>query len=123
MDPAARQLLATTTTVDLTTFGARSGRPVRIEIWFWEVDGRYFVTGTPGPRDWYANVRADPRVVVHVPGFDLPGIATPVADRTVREAVFTLPRTDWYLTQTTLDDLVGNAPFIEITFEAHPGEA
>ncbi len=53
-------------TVDITTTGARSGRPRRIEIWFHNVDGTVYLTGLPGPRDWYANLMADPRLTFHL---------------------------------------------------------
>ena len=49
-------------TIDITTYGARSGEPRRIEIWFHYVEGRWYLTGSPGRRDWYANLRADPRL-------------------------------------------------------------
>ena len=49
-------------TIDITTTGRRTGRPRRIEIWMLDVDGRYFITGTPGRRDWLANLSADPKL-------------------------------------------------------------
>jgi hypothetical protein len=52
-------------TIDITTVGARTGIPRRIEIWSHRVDGRWYLTGMPVPR-WYANLRADPRFVVHL---------------------------------------------------------
>lgn len=45
-------------TIDITTLGARTGLPRRIEVWFHRVDGRWYITGVPGPRSWYANLRA-----------------------------------------------------------------
>jgi hypothetical protein len=47
-------------TIDITTLGARSGIPRRVEVWFHRVDGRWYVTGMPRPRSWYANVRQSP---------------------------------------------------------------
>ena len=114
--PAALDLLAATPTVDLTTTGARTGRPSRIEIWGWVIDGRYIITGTPGPRHWLANVRSDPVVTVHAAGHDLPGTAVVVVDPEFRRRVFTDDATAWYLTQVPLDRLVAEAPMIEITF-------
>lgn len=108
-DDLARHL-----TIDLTTTGRRSGRPSRIEIWWFRVDGRFVITGTPGPRDWYANVLADPRVTVHVGGLDLPATATPVADPGFRRRVFTDARTSWYSTQAELERLVAEAPMVEV---------
>ena len=49
-------------TIDITTLGARTGIPRRIEIWFHRVDGRWYLTGMPVPRNWYANLRAHPAV-------------------------------------------------------------
>ena len=60
--------LATIRTIDLTTFGRKSGVPRRIEIWWFHVGGRFIITGTPGRRDWLANVKANPTVVIHVDG-------------------------------------------------------
>ena len=53
-------------TVDITTTGRRSGQPRRIEIWMLDIDGRFFITGTPGRRDWLANLMAEPRLTVHL---------------------------------------------------------
>jgi len=66
MDPAIRLALETDFTLDITTTGRLSGAACRIEIWMMHVDGRFFITGTPGPRDWMANLKADPRLVVHL---------------------------------------------------------
>lgn len=106
--------LAAQLTVDLTTRGRRSGRPLRVEIWWFHVDGRFVITGTPGPRHWYANVLADPHVTVHVDGLDLPALARPVTDPEARRRVFTDPRTGWYREQADLDELVRTSPMIEL---------
>jgi hypothetical protein len=53
-------------TIDITTLGARSGTPRRVEVWFHRVDGRWYLTGMPVPRSWYANLRANPRFIVHL---------------------------------------------------------
>ena len=53
-----------TRTVDITTTGRRSGAPRTIETWVHERDGRDYLSGRPGPRGWYANLRADPRLTV-----------------------------------------------------------
>jgi len=108
-------------TVDITTVGRRSGEPTRIEIWMFEVDGRFVITGTPGPRDWYANLLADPLLTIHVKtglAVDLDAIATPVADPGVRRRVFEAPHTSWYRTQSTIEDLVANSPMVEVRFPA-----
>ena len=103
-------------TVDLTTTGRRSGRPVRIEIWWFRFEDRFIVTGTPGPRHWLANLRADPALTVHVDGQDLPATAAFVVDRDFRHRFFTDPETSWYADQVELDRLVEEAPMVELTF-------
>lgn len=95
--------------------------PARIEIWMFEVDGRFVITGTPGPRDWYANVLDDARLTVHLdgsPGLDLRAVANPVIDPASRRRVFEAPHTTWYRSQTSIDDLVANSPMVEVRFLA-----
>lgn len=110
--------LSTTRTIDFTTFGARSGNPSRVEIWWFEVDGHLIITGTPGPRDWLANVRANPNVLVHVNGFDIEATAVEVVDEEFRRAVFEQPDTRWYSSQAELERLVSEAPMIEIRIKS-----
>jgi hypothetical protein len=72
-------------TIDITTVGRRSGAARRIEVWFHHIDGRWYLSGVPGPRNWYANLRADPRFVVHPKHgvtADLPATARPADART-----------------------------------------
>lgn len=110
-------------TVDITTFGRRTGRPRRLEIWMLHIDGRFFITGTPRARDWLANLRADPRVVVHVKQAvhdDVGGRVVEVTDAGTRRWVFEHDDAAWYLGQTSLDDLVTNAPMVEIFFDDAP---
>jgi deazaflavin-dependent oxidoreductase (nitroreductase family) len=108
--------LAATRTIDLTTTGRSSGTPSRIEIWWFHVDGRFLISGTPGPRDWMANVQADPSIVVHTRDGDFPGTARVVTDPELRRRFFTHPEVGWYRSQADLDRLVATAPMIEIEF-------
>ncbi len=101
-------------TIDLTTTGRRSGRPSRIEIWWFHIDGRFIITGTPGPRDWYANVLTHPAVVIHSPLGDHPATAVPVTDPGVRRTVLHHPDTHWYRGREDLERLVATAPMVEI---------
>lgn len=99
MDPEIERALAITPasrarerTVDITTTGARTGRPRRIEVWFYRVDGRIYLSSSPASRGWYANVVANPEFVFHLKNgvrADLRAVGTPVLDGTQREAVFT----------------------------------
>lgn len=110
--------LAAIRTIELTTVGRNSGSAARIEIWWFYVEGRFIITGTPGKRDWYANVLANPRVIVHTPAGDVAGTATPVADPALRRQVFTHPDVGWYQTQVELERLVATSPMIEISLGA-----
>jgi hypothetical protein len=99
VDPRIEQALAITPasrarerTIDITTTGARTGRPRRIEVWFYRVDGRIYLSTSPARRSWYANIVANPDLVFHLKHgvrADLRAVGTPVLDRARREAVFT----------------------------------
>ena len=107
-------------TIDITTTGRRSGLPRRVEIWFLCVDGRFFITGTPGPRDWYANLLADPSFTFHLKESmtaDLAATAVPVHDPAMRRHVVESAAARWYLTQVDLAEMVEHAPMIEVTFD------
>ncbi len=83
--------LAQDRVIDITTIGRKSGEPRRIEIWYHRLDGRYYITGTPGrPRDWYANLVAHPGFTFHLKDSataDLPATARPITDQGEREKV------------------------------------
>jgi deazaflavin-dependent oxidoreductase (nitroreductase family) len=108
--------LAAQQTIDLTTFGRRSGLPRRIEIWWFRIDGRFIITGTPGRRDWLANVRARPEVIIHAAGQDIPARVRLIHDREFRRRVFADPAVCWHRTQSELDRLVAHAPMVEVLF-------
>lgn len=111
--------LAADPTIDITTTGRRSGEPRRIEIWMVDVDGQFFITGTPGRRDWLANLAANPELIVHLKrhaNLDLPATASVVTDQATRRRVLEHPSSHWYRGQTPIEDLVAHAPMIEVTF-------
>ncbi len=121
-DPEVAAILAEASsgpvTIDMTTIGRRTGEPRRIEIWFIVVDGQLYVTGTPGRRDWFANLTADPRVVLHLRTadgeIDLHGDAVIVADPAERRDLFAHPAAQWYVGQSSTADLVAHAPTVRV---------
>jgi hypothetical protein len=122
VEPEIERALASDGTVDITTTGARTGLPRRIEIWFLHLDGRTFITGTPGRRGWYANLVADDRLTFHLKETivaDLSARAVPVEDEPTRRWVFTRPHrwNDWYLAEASLDELLAGSPMVEIQFD------
>ena len=114
-------------TIDITTVGRRSGIPRRIEVWFHRVDGRWYITGVPGPRSWYANVRAHPRFTVHLKHgvtADLPATAVPVDEPTRRRvitAVLDLQNRPEIAARVSrrqdLGDWLARSPLVEIVFD------
>jgi deazaflavin-dependent oxidoreductase (nitroreductase family) len=115
-----RNELADDPTIDITTTGRRSGQPRRVEIWMLDVDGRFFITGTPGPRDWLANLIADPALTIHLKRqakVDLTARAVLVDDATTRRAVLEHLSARWYRSQTPLEELVATAPLIEVVVD------
>lgn len=109
-------------TCDITTTGRRSGRPSRIEIWYFVVDGVVYLTGTPGPRDWYANLLADPRLTFHVKEgahAELAAVAEPVLDPVERRRVMgaVMVGNSWFRAQRfDLDAWVAGSPLVAIRF-------
>ena len=114
-------------TIDITTLGARTGTPRRIEVWFHRVDGRWYLTGMPRPRSWYANLRAHPRFTVHLKhgvAADLPATAVPVDEPTRRRvitAVLDLQNRPDIAARVSrrqdLDDWLARSPLVEIVFD------
>ncbi len=90
LDERIQQALARGHTIDITTTGRRTGRPRRIEIWFHNVDGRFYISGRPGRRGWYANLRANPEFTFHLKQTvraDLPARATVIHDPAERRTI------------------------------------
>lgn len=112
--------LDTDDTIDITTIGRKSGLPRRIEIWFMRVNGRTYITGTPGPRGWYANMLANPRFTFHLKQSlqaDLPAQARIVRDPDERRKVMLDPALHWYQERVdSLENLVENSPLVEVQF-------
>lgn len=101
-------------TVDLTTWGRKSGLPRRIEIWMVRVSDRYYITGTPGRRDWLANVRARAEAILHSGQEDVPCSVREVTAEEERRTVMEAAAAHWYRTQRDVSDLVAHAPLIEL---------
>jgi deazaflavin-dependent oxidoreductase (nitroreductase family) len=118
MDERIKRALARDRVIDITTTGRRSGRPRRIELWFHNLDGTIYLTGSPGKRDWYANLRAHPEFTFHLKRSvqaDLPAQATPILDEAARRAI--LARIVPDVGQGgELEAWVARSPLVEVTF-------
>jgi deazaflavin-dependent oxidoreductase (nitroreductase family) len=110
--------------IDITTTGRKTGEPRRIEIWFHRLDGRYYITGSPGrPRDWYANLVAHPGFTFHLKESataDLPATARPITDPVEREKVFAgllAPLADFTRRPGQEPEAwLATSPLVEVTF-------
>ena len=107
--------LARNRTIDITTTGAKSGRPQRLEIWAWVADGTVYLTGSPGRRDWYANLKENPEFSFHVKRglqLDLPARARPIEDPVERRDVLTRVLAGSY----DLEGWITGSPLVEVEF-------
>ncbi|WP_181773584.1 nitroreductase/quinone reductase family protein [Amycolatopsis pittospori] len=116
-------------TIDITTTGARTGRPRRIEVWFYRADGRIYLTTQPARRSWYANILANPAFTFHLKHgvrADLAAVGTPVREPGEREAVFRAviadlnqPRNPAGIPQPVqpLAEWLAGSPLVRVDFE------
>jgi hypothetical protein len=111
-----RQALERQQTVEITTVGRRTGRPQRIETWRYLAGGRFWLTGSPGRRDWYANLLAQPGFTLHLKDRDLPVRGRPVTDPDERAAVFgeIVPGLSW---AGSLESWLAGSPLVEIELD------
>ena len=119
MDDAVQQALEAERVVDITTTGWRSGDPRRIEIWIHHLEGRWFITGLPGLRSWYANLVATPAFTLHVKKgatADLPSTARAITDEAERREVLVdlLPSIG---RDRPIEDWVARSPLVEVMIE------
>ena len=127
MDQATRTRLEAGGICDITTIGARSGDPHRVEIYYHHLDGEFFITGRPSDRtrDWLANMRANPAFTLHLKDgviADLPVVAAEITDADERDDVLLQIRTrSWDVERqkaiATNADWVQRAPLVRFTVE------
>ena len=119
MDETIKHALAHDRVIDITTIGRQSGQPRRKEMWFHNLDGRLYITGTPGTRDWYANLVANPAFTFHLKESttaDLPARARPIVDPDERMLILTpllakLGRSD------QMDEWITKSPLVAVTID------
>lgn len=84
MDEAVKKAMDRGGIADITTVGRKTGKPRRIEIYFHQFDGEYYLTGRHGPRrDWEANIVANPEFTLHLKRgitADVPVVGEPEPD-------------------------------------------
>lgn len=125
IDPASS---AWERTVDITTTGARTGLPRRIEVWFYRFEDRIYLSGLPGRRSWLANLAATPRLAFHLKHgvrADLPAAARIVTDQQERRRAFSFFVADMNQphdparigTRTSVAEWMAGSPLVEVVFD------
>ena len=118
VSPEIAKALSRGGVIDMTTAGAKSGKPRRIEIVFHVIDGKTYISGMPGfPRGWLANLKKDPHFTFHLKGpvsADLPATARVISEDAERREV--LPHVAKIWKRKDLENMVETSPLIEVTF-------
>lgn len=117
----AATALANDLVIDITTTGAKTGEPRRLEIWFHRIGGKYYITGSPGARGWYANLLDHPQFTIQFKETvqaDLAAAARPVTDEAEKRQVFQAAVAEQtklaqYLADADIEDWVARSPLIE----------
>lgn len=119
LDQRIQRALARPHRIDITTTGRRSGRPRRIELVFHNIEGMIVISGSPGRRDWYANLVADPHLTFHLKGpiqADLPAIARPITEPVERRRVMEAVARNWGV-EDRFEVFLRRSPLVEVRFE------
>ena len=122
MDDAVRAALSKDTLIDITTTGRKSGQPRTIEIAFILAGEELYITGTPDrPRNWLANMRANPRFIFHLKQSvqrDIPATATAITDAAERRALFSMLLGErWTQFKDDLENWVARSPLVRVRLE------
>jgi len=112
-------------TIDITTTGRRSGQPRRTEICFYRFGDSIYLSGMPRPRprDWLANLAADPHFTFHLKQAvtaDLPAVAEVITNLAERGGPLTQFAEDVNVRNgpgsAVADDWVEHSPLAKVTF-------
>lgn len=118
MDTDITTALETDRTIDITTTGRKTGEARRLEIWFHNVEGRIYITGMPGTRDWYANLVARPEFTFHLKESaqaDLDAVARPITTEDEKRGVLEIILNRLGRSEH-IDRWLADSPLIEVSF-------
>ena len=114
MDEAIEKALRNDRTIDITTTGRKSGKARRLQIWFHNVENEIYISGSPGRRDWYANLVSHPNFVFHLKGSllaDLKARATLITDKNARREIMSN-----FEGHRNLDDWAESSSLVKVRF-------
>ena len=120
MNEKIQQALQQDRLVDITAIGRKTGQPRKFEIMVRRLDGRLYILGQPVPKGWYANMRANPEITLHLKEsvqVDLPAKASAILDETERRPILTALLQN----EEMVDDLeawIAGSPLIRIDVAA-----
>jgi hypothetical protein len=123
MDSEIQRALQTDRLIDMTTTGRKTGKPHRIEIGFHFFDPLIYISGSPGKRDWYANLLAIPEFIFHLKQSaqaDLPARAVPISEEMAKREVLRPIVAKWGR-EDKLDVFVARSPLIEVFLNSELG--
>jgi len=122
VDPDVVRALRHGHTIDITTTGRRTGVPRRIEIVFFNIGGRIYISGLPNPhheRAWLLNLEADPRMTFHLKRpvqADLPATARVIRDPVERRPILERVAWAWHRDPEAMQ---ASSPLIEVTIPGY----
>ena len=125
MDDAIRAALEHGQLIEMTTTGAKTGKPRRLDIMLHNFDHHLYISGVPNAlkkRGWLANLEANPAFTIGLKGAlraDLPARARVINDPAERKAI--LPKVAAVWNRTDLDMMVAHSPLIEVAIDGYPG--
>jgi len=120
MDSEIERALKTDGLIDITTIGRKTGKPSKIEIAIHNFDGMLYIRGSPGKRDWYANLVANPQFTLHLKKStqaDIPARAIPITDEAARRQVLSKVVAKWGK-QDQLESFMQSSPLVEVQLES-----
>lgn len=116
MNTKIEQALKHDRLIDITTLGAKTNKPHKIEIAFHNFDSELYISGLPGKRDWYANLVAHPQFTLHLKQSahaDIPARATPITDDAARRKILEQVVAKWNR-QAQLEEFVKHSPLVRV---------
>ncbi len=119
LSPEVVDALSRDKVIDIITTGVRTGRQRRTEIWFHRVGERIYITGSPGKRDWYANLLVHPAFIFHLKESlraDLSARAVPITDPAERRKI-TAQIVGPDYDRTKFEARLSGSPLIEVIFD------
>ncbi len=118
MDDKIKQALEHDRVIDITTLGRKSGKHRRIEIWIHYIEGEYYIAGSPGKRDWYANLIVNPQFTVHLKTSmqkDLRAEATLIQGETERRKLFEVLALK-IRSDSDIEEWLTSSPLVQVKF-------